>query len=224
LKKTTAALAIAALAVPAAAQAHDGPDNDGKKNAAERQERNAERQKQREGERRARSGDDRRHDRRGHKRSKGVGFVVAGLVTSAVPTFNKDAADTSRSPFTFGAAPSLDVIAANKHARKVLNIDRAKIRSTDAVALPIALTDKFKLRLNGLTDANNDGIADDLKAGDRIVVLGKVKRTRTKGEDRRSARAARKGKAKRAQATYGEIDVRKVVVSRPGTKAPEQDD
>jgi hypothetical protein len=226
VKKTTAALAIAALAAPAAAQA-DRPDNDGTKNASERQQRNEQRQQQRP--------DHKRSEHKKGKRSKGVGFVVSGLVKGTAPTFAKAPAPTAPTTakasrhtpapaFTFGAAPSLDVTAANKHARKALGLTREQIKSDQALALSKLTTDdQFKLRFVGLTDANGDGTADEgLKDGDRVVIIGKVVRTKKPKTAKTTATASRHHGDSRFE--YGAVDVRKVIVARPGTEAPKQDD
>ena len=154
LKKTTAALALAALAVPAAAQA-DRPDNRGTKNAAERQERNEQRAAQKQNK---------------SKRFKGVGFAVSGVdYKGAALTSSKEEQDVAE--FT------LDVTSANRHARRYLELATRPSKKAPAQDTPISDTvdGKAIVRLVGF----EQGETPD--ADDRVKVIGRV--TRVKKDD-----------------------------------------
>ncbi len=180
--KTLALTAVAALALPAASQAAKPaePGKNGRDNAAAKQQ---------------------------STKTKKVGYTLAGVLVANedFPTFNG-----GPEAFSFAAPFELDLTSANKHARLAADPDIAKatIEGTGVTLLDdFATGDTFKLNVVGITDAGNDGISNDLAAGDRIKVIGKVTRTRNA-----------KQRGEKQTWTYGAIDIRKVVVTR---EAPE---
>ena len=193
MKKTAVAAALTVLAVPAAAQAHR-PDDAGERGRATAEQKRAGHDDQRS-ERSAK-----RHGRHGRR---GVGFALAGTKVGGLAVTD----GRLTAPLT------LDPTAANKHARKLLGIDRAFIQGTETTEVPVAAEgDEAKVRFVGVTDGNADGKVDaaDVLPTDRVRVLGKVKRTRTRtGEERTT--------------TYGPLDIRKVVVKRATETQTEQE-
>jgi hypothetical protein len=176
--KTAVLTAVAALALPAAAHAAKPPEpgKKGRDNAAQKQSANA---------------------------TKKVGFSVSGLIVTGEtwPTFVAGSNDT----FTFGTVPfELDLTSANKHARAALGFQKSAIEGTGVTELGgFATDDAFRVVLGGITDPEGDGFADDLAAGDRIHIVGKVTRTRNARE-----------RGERQTFTYGAVDIRKVVITR----------
>lgn len=177
MKKTAVAAALTALAVPAAAQA-DRPDKRGdgeRANAGQKQDRR-----------------EARKERRENRRSR-VGFVVAGVKLE-----NLTVTDGRISAF------SLDLTAANKHARKLLGVDRAFIRGTESKQIPVVAGDEAKVRLRGITDGGDEGttveLADVLPT-DRVHVIGKARKTRT-------------GEGEARTTTYSDLDIKKIVIKR----------
>lgn len=123
-----------------------------------------------------------------------VGFTFAGLIGA---TGAPDAAPVAGTEFfTLTTDPfSLDLESANQHARKALGITKAASEGTTLTQIDEgSTTDRFRLTLVGY----DEGEAPD--AGDRVKVIGKVTRTRN-------------AKGSATKFTYGEIDVRKVVVT-----------
>ena len=183
MKTRTAALtAIAALALPVAAQAAKPaePGKQGRDNAVAKQQ---------------------------SAKTKKVGFTLAGVLKQGedFPAFTAVGEN-----FTFAGPFELDLTSANRHARNAADPDIAKSAiKGDAVTLldDFESDDQFKLNVVGITDAGNDGISNDLAAGDRVKVVGKVERTRNA-----------KQKGQKQSYSFGEIDVRRVTVTR---EAPE---
>jgi hypothetical protein len=184
LKKTAVAAAVAALSVPAVADAAK-PADAGSKGKSE-QQRSAKAQK------------------KGAPKSQRVGFSLSGTGLVGQP------GQTALSfPLT------LDLVSANKHARTALSteaqkVDKAFIDGTGTLSLPLASGDTFDLKLEGITDGQDEGTdvtVADVVAGDTVKVIGKVVRTRTKSKGSKPA------------FTYGAVDIRKVVITR---EAPEQ--
>ncbi len=190
LKKTAVAAAVTALAVPAAAQA-DKPDNAGSQGKAKaEQKRSAKAQK------------------RSQPKSQRVGFTLAGTELAGLP-LTTGAGDVAASAFT------LDLTSANKHARAALgqgdaqDVTRAFLAGDSTTTIP-GDANGFDLRLEGVTDGGDEGTdvtLADVLATDRVKVLGKVVRTRTKSRGSKPA------------FTYGAIDIRKVVVSRESAES-----
>ena len=173
--KTLALAAVAALALPAAAQA--GKPNDPGKH-----------------------GRDKAAQKQSATKTQKVGFSLSGLLVQGetFPAFT-----AAGDQFTDGAF-ELDLLSANKHARRSLSIEKSAITGTGVTLLDdFAANDSFRLVVEGITDAANDGISNDLAAGDRVHVIGKV--TRTRDAKQRGAKPTW---------TYGAVDIRKVVVTR----------
>lgn len=173
--KILALTAVAALALPAAAQAGKptDPGKHGRDNAAQKQS---------------------------ASKTKKVGFSLSGLLVQGetFPTFT-----AAGDRFTVGAF-ELDLLSANKHARSALGIQKSAITGTGVTLLDgFAADDSFRLVVEGIADAANDGISNDLAAGDRVHVIGKVTRTRNAREQ-----------GEKQTYTWGAIDIRKVVVTR----------
>ena len=174
--KTLALTAVAALALPAAAQA--GKPNDPGKH-----------------------GRDKAAQKQSATKTQKVGFTFAGLIGA---TGAPDAAPVAGTEFfTLTTDPfSLDLESANLHARKALGITSAAFEGTTLTAIDEgSTTDRFRLTLVGF----DEGEAPD--AGDRVKVIGKVTRTRN-------------AKGSQTKWTYGDIDVRKVVVTDAPDVAP----
>jgi hypothetical protein len=145
--KTTTVAALAALVLPTAALAHDGEQKGQRSGERDRQEQRSER-------------GDRGHDRKGHKRFGGRGFLVAGV----------DAANLSVSPEGKLAGPlTVDPVAASRSARKLLELTREELRGEGTVTFGVA-GDDVKLRYRGLT------ATDALTATDVVSVVGKINR------------------------------------------------
>jgi hypothetical protein len=186
LKKITAAAAIAALGIPAVAEAAKPaePGKQGRDRAAQKQSDNAGKSKR--------------------SKSKGVGFTLAGVLGAEnTPTLT----DGVLGDF------SLDLTSANKHARNALDIDKSDVRGTGATLVDVADGDTVVVKFgDGVTDGADEGTdvsMADVQAGDRIKVIGKVQRTRTRSE-------SGTGKPK---FTYGAVDIRKVVITREAPEA-----
>ena len=149
--KTTTAAALAALAVPSAALAHDG---DKGKHKGHDKDRSAQVDK--------RGGDhgskgDRGAKGKHHGWSKGRGFMIAGVdVTALNVTDGKLTA-----PIT------LDPIAANRKARTLLDLTKAEIKGEDTVAVGTA-DDAVKVKYHGLAPT------DALQPTDIVKIQGKV--------------------------------------------------
>ncbi len=128
-----------------------------------------------------------------------VGFTLAGVLGSDTATFPQFTAVGDN--FT-ASAFSLDLTSANKHARNALGIQKSAIEGTGLTAFNFG-TDQFKLTVEGITNGGDTTTwNDDLAAGDRVKVIGKVERTReshTHGKPTWD---------------YGTVDVRKVIVTR----------
>lgn len=177
--KTTAvavAAAVAALSVPAAAFATDderpaNPGQDGRDRAA-----------QHRGDAGAERGQARAEEAKGKKGKKGRGFVVRGTELAGLTVTD----DKVAGPFT------LDLVMANKHARKLLEVEKSEIRGDDTTTIPAVADDTVRLRLKGVTDGDDEGtdvsLADVLPT-DRVKVIGKVARD-------------------------GELNIRKIMVKR----------
>lgn len=181
----TAVTAVAALAIPTAAVAAkptSGPGQDGRDKAAAKQQ---------------------------TAKTKKVGFTVGGLIV-ANETFPAFAPVAGTDHFTLTSDPfELDLTSANKHARNKLGIDRTAITGTGVTEIDeLATDDHFKLTTVGITDAGTDGTFNDLAAGDRVKIIGKVERTRNA-----------KQKGEKQTYTWGDVDVRKVVVKREAPDA-----
>ena len=104
---------------------------------------------------------------------------------------------------------SLDLVSANKHARNALKVDEAFIDGTGTTPIDVAAGDTYSLKLSGVTDGADEGTdvsLADVLATDRVKVVGKVVRTRTKAKGSKPA------------FTYGAVDIRKVVVTRGETE------
>jgi hypothetical protein len=162
MKKTTAAVAVAALALPAAAQA-DRPQDPGSKGKTRSAEAKAGQQK--------------------GKKTKGVGFSVSGVALEGLAL---DQAGTGvAGPF------SLDLTSASGHALKALELAKGDVAKQEAVAIPAVAGDAVKVSFEGVTDgADQDtsvGLAD-VVATDRVKVVGKVARTVTKGRTAKGAK------------------------------------
>jgi hypothetical protein len=180
MKKTAVITAIAALAVPAAALAAqpDNPGQQGRDNAAAKRQANT-----------------------NSTTTKWVGFTLKGLLVTGqtFPAFTAVGEN-----FTLND-PALDLISANRHARKALDIEPSEIEGTSATPLDLTNTDQFKLNVVGITDAGTIGSwNDDLAAGDSVKLIGKVERTRTKEP------------GEKPTFDYGAVNIRKVVVTRGG--------
>lgn len=122
-----------------------------------------------------------------------VAFVVTGTGLSGLTL-----SDAGSSAF------ALDIARANKHARAALQLTAAQIAAASATQMA-AEANGLRLKFDDdITDGNGDGKVDlaDVRPTDRVKVIGKVERTRT-----RDASRARRF-------TYGTIDVRKVVIKR----------
>jgi hypothetical protein len=164
--KTTAAAAIAALALPTAAFATD-PDHgrgdhrskDGDRHE-QRDQRSGKNRSERRVEDRRRSGADDRGKHKGRHHGRKA-FVLAGV----------DAANLSVSADGKLAGPlTVDPLAANRGARKLLNLTKEQIAGEDTVAFGVA-GDGVKVKYKGLV------ATDALQATDVVTVLGKVDRT-----------------------------------------------
>ena len=144
--KTTAAAALAVLAVPAAALAHGKPDEErGQANADAKQQRN----------------DDRRDDRRGHRGHR-RGFELKGIgVTGALPLTDGK----------LTGAITLDPTQANKGARRFLELTRDELRGTDTVPVGTA-GDAVRLRFKGLEEGAALLATDKVKVDGRLVRSG----------------------------------------------------
>lgn len=125
-----------------------------------------------------------------------VGFSLKG-VTATLPLGTEGAALTG--------ALSLDPTSANKAARSALGLGTPK--ALKASTETVDVTDAVQ----GLT-VTYVGFGDDkmITATDKVKVIGKVTRTRTKS-----------GKGK-PSFTYGDVDIRKVVVTRGETETENQ--
>lgn len=190
LKKTAVATAIAALTIPAAADAAKPSEPGSKGRAKAEQQRSAKAQK------------------KSQPKTQRVGFTLAGTELAGLP-LTTAAGDVAASSFT------LDLTSANKHARNALgqgeapDVTKAFIDGDNTSTVP-ADANGFELKLEGVTDgddAGTDVTVADVLATDRVKVIGKVVRTRTKS------------KGSKPSFTYGAIDIRKVIVTR---EAPEQ--
>ena len=178
--KILALSAVAALAVPAAAQAGkpSDPGKHGRDNAAQKQS----------------------ASKKSTPRTQKVGFSLSGLLVQGetFPTFT-----ATGDRFTVGTF-ELDLLSANKHARSALGIQKSAITGTGVTTLDdFAANDSFRLVVEGITDTANDGFSNDLAAGDRVHVIGKVTRTRNAREQ-----------GEKQTYTWGAIDIRKIVVTR----------
>ncbi len=156
IKSTTiTAAALAALAMPSAALAHD-PDHRGKsddRGKAESRHRGHDRDEQR-----SRGGDD-RHE--GHYKGWGKGrkaFVITGV----------DASGLSVTDGKLTGALTLDPTAANRAARKLLDLTKAEIAGEDTVSFGTA-GDAVVVKYHNLT------ASDALQPTDRVKVFGKVR-------------------------------------------------
>jgi hypothetical protein len=141
---TTAAAALAAIALPGAALAHDGEKERGSKGREHAGAKHAER--------------DGEHAPRRHH-SKGRAFVVRGV----------DLSDLSVTDGKLAGALKLDPTAANRHARKLLGLTKAKLAGGDIVALG-GTGDAVRVKYHGLT------ATDALQPTDVVKVHGKVSR------------------------------------------------
>ena len=190
MKKTAVAAALTALAVPAAAQA-DRPDKPGEQGKAKAQQKRGDKQQ-------------RSHGQRSHKQRKnrGVGVAFAGTKLDSTVTDGKLTAFT------------LDLTRANRHARKVLGVDRAFVRGDALKTITVAAGDTFKVRFNGVTDGSDEGTTvdfADVLPTDRVKVIGKAKRTRTRSGETRTVQ-------------YGDLDIKKIVIKRATETETERDD
>lgn len=125
------------------------------------------------------------------KKAKGVGFTLAGV----------DFGGLSVTDGKLTAPLSLDPTAANKHARSFLGLTKAQLGGEDVVTVG-ATDDAVKVVFNGLSSS------DAIVATDRVKVIGKVTRTRTKSKGSKPA------------FTFGALDIRKIVITR---EAPESE-
>ena len=183
MKKTAVAAALTALAVPSAAVAdHREPTDRGHGNDRSEQDRG---DSQRQNQNRS------RHQNRNRRGKQSVGFSLSGTGLSGL------------SGSTLALPLTLDVTSANRHARRLLELTRADIQGSGTETFG-ASSDTFLLRFAGITDGNNDGTVDlaDVLATDRVKVIGKVTRTRTRDEDGDRT------------TSYGGLNIRKIVISR----------
>jgi hypothetical protein len=156
LKKTTAAIAIAALAVPAAAQA-DKPQDAGSKGREKAQQQQSKRH-----------GHGKKSDR-----FRGVGFTLRGVdYKGATPTTESRASQTL-SEF------SLDVTGANRHAYRYLGLtDRpSKREPAQDKSIKDTFDGKASVRLVGFEQGEQPD------SDDRVKVIGRVTRTRKGDSD-----------------------------------------
>jgi hypothetical protein len=156
MKKTLIAVAVAALAVPGAAQAakpaHAGQ---GKQSAAKSQ---------------SAKGKQVRSQKQSTPRKQRVGFAVSGT-----PAQWSELSGTTLGTF------SLKLRSANLHARRALGItQKGSLLKHDIVKAFTA--ENVTVRFAGVGDTNGDGTVDlaDVGENDRVKVTGKVERTRTK--------------------------------------------
>jgi hypothetical protein len=148
LKKTTAAIAIAALAVPAAAQA-DKPENAGSKGHEKAQQQT------------------KRQGKKSEQRFRGVGFTVRGLdYKGPAPTESRESQTISQF--------SLDITSANRHARRYLGLtDRpSKREAAQDRSINDTYDGKAIIRLVGFEQG------DTITPDDRVKVSGRVTRVR----------------------------------------------
>lgn len=186
MKKTAVAAALTALAVPSAAVADHREHSDRGHGNDRSEQRRGDSQNQRQNRNRSQH-----RNQRGKQR---VGFSLAG--TGLTGTDN----GTLALPLT------LDITSANKHARKLLEIDRTFIEGTGTKTFGTS-GDTFLVRFEGITDTDNDGnLFEHVVATDRVKVIGRVLRTRTRDEDGDRT------------TTYSDLNVRKIVVSREGAE------
>jgi ABC-type amino acid transport substrate-binding protein len=105
---------------------------------------------------------------------------------------------TAAAPAAGATSFDIDLAKASAHALRALQLKKADLKKTETSTITDAVAG-FKLVFeDGVTAATFN------PATDRVRLIGKVERTRT----------AKAPKATRF--TYGAVDVRKVVVSRPG--------
>ena len=179
--KIAVAAALSALVLPVAADAAKPaqPGKKGRDNAAQRKSQQT-------------------------PKTKKVGFTLKGLIV-ANETFPAFAPVVGTEHFTLTSDPfELDLISANRAARKKLGIDKTAIEGTVVTEIDeLATDDHFRFRTVGITDAGTDGTHNDLAAGDSVKIIGKVERTR-------NAKVA----GEPTSFTFGDVDVRKVVVIR----------
>jgi hypothetical protein len=136
-------------------------------------------------------------------KSQKVGFTLRGVLSTAgadFPTFTAGTGENAdKSSFTDSF--QVDLLSANKHARTALEIQKSAIEGTGVTTLDgFSSTDLFLLSYEGF------GEDKTLAAGDQVKIIGKVVRTRS-------------GKGKTATWTYGDVDIRKVVITREAPEA-----
>jgi hypothetical protein len=160
LKKTTAAIAIAALAVPAAAQA-DKPEDAGSKGREKAQQQQQSKRQNKKSE-----------------RFRGVGFTVRGLYKGGLESADQD----SREKQTIGGI-ELAATSANKQARNALTFTtRPSKESPQDTTVTDSHDQKAVLRFVGFEEGEKPG------ENDRVSIIGKVSRKR-KGDSSGSSRA-----------------------------------
>jgi hypothetical protein len=120
----------------------------------------------------------------GTTKAQQVGFTAAGTAAAA--------------PAPGATSLTLDLTRANKHARGALGLTRTAVAAAAQTTITDAVPGFRLVFRDGVTAATYDARTD------RVRVVGRVARTRTKGAPRAS------------RFTYGAIDVRRVVVTRAG--------
>jgi hypothetical protein len=147
--KTIAAAAIAALALPTAALAHDGDKDRGhcKDRGAERSEQRSVR------------GDDHRGKHHGWKHRRKA-FVLAGV----------DATGLSVADGKLAGQLTVDPIHANKGARRLLDLGKDEIRGEDTVSFGTA-GDEVRVKYRGLPEGEAP------QPTDVVMVFGKIDRS-----------------------------------------------
>ncbi len=164
LKKTAAATAVAALALPAVADAKKPADPGAQGKAKAEQQRSAKAKKQ------------------SQKKAKGVGFTLSGV----------DLAGLTVTDGKLAGPVTLDPTAANKHARTFLKVTAEQIAGEDTVQVGTA-GDAVRVRFVGLTASDTVLPTDVVKVIGKVTKVRKGDTTTVRTLDIRKITVTRGG-------------------------------